>query len=186
LIGYLSDLAAHPLWRLSPPMPDAAPGPSIRVAIGSDDPTTFATSLPEEYQLVAFALADAGVAPAQADAWRNAAGWKAASRFRALACRCICRRAWIRRRRCGLREMDRSPQAASIPTATPLSTAFPDSGSRSRSSSTAFRFAPGRSAAAANFAPGSSERRACGTQALGPVMHADAPSRRPRAAASGG
>ena len=45
----------------------------MRVCIGSDDPITFATSLPEEYQLLADALTEAGVAAPAVDAWLDAA-----------------------------------------------------------------------------------------------------------------
>lgn len=73
LIGNLGDLAAHPLWRLCPPPGILGDAPSVRVCIGSDDPITFATSLPEEYQLLADALTGAGVSSPDADAWLDAA-----------------------------------------------------------------------------------------------------------------
>jgi hypothetical protein len=73
LIGHLGDLASHPLWRLCPPPGVASDAPGVRVCIGSDDPITFATSLPEEYQLLADALAGAGVGAPDADAWLEAA-----------------------------------------------------------------------------------------------------------------
>lgn len=73
LIGHLGDLTSHPLWRLCPPPGVATDAPGVRVCIGSDDPITFATSLPEEYQLLADALAEAGLAGSDVDAWLNAA-----------------------------------------------------------------------------------------------------------------
>jgi hypothetical protein len=73
LIGHLGDLTSHPLWRLCPPAGIAGDVPGVRVCIGSDDPITFATSLPEEYQLLADALVGAGVAGPDADAWLEAA-----------------------------------------------------------------------------------------------------------------
>jgi hypothetical protein len=73
LIGHLGDLASHPLWRLCPPPRVVSDAPGVRVCIGSDDPVTFATSLPEEYQLLADALTGAGVAGPDVDAWLEAA-----------------------------------------------------------------------------------------------------------------
>jgi len=73
LIGHLGDLTSHPLWRLCPPAGVSNDAPGVRVCIGSDDPITFATSLPEEYQLLADTLAGAGVAGPDVDAWLEAA-----------------------------------------------------------------------------------------------------------------
>jgi hypothetical protein len=73
LIGHFVDLTAHPLWRIAPPPGAADSAAPIRVAIGSDDPITFATTLPEEYQLVADALASAGVLAPDVDHWLDAA-----------------------------------------------------------------------------------------------------------------
>lgn len=73
LIGHLVDLTAHPLWRLAPPDDTMAGAPGVRVTIGSDDPITFATTLPDEYQLVADALAFAGVSTPKIDKWLSAA-----------------------------------------------------------------------------------------------------------------
>ncbi|TAN67306.1 MAG: hypothetical protein EPN17_11385 [Methylobacter sp.] len=73
LIGHLGDLTSHPLWRLCPPAGITSDAPSVRVCIGSDDPITFATSLPEEYQLLADALTEAGIAGPAVDAWLEAA-----------------------------------------------------------------------------------------------------------------
>lgn len=73
LIGHLGDLTAHPLWRLCPPPGVNIDAPPVRVCIGSDDPITFATSLPEEYQLLADALIEAGVSGPDTDAWLTAA-----------------------------------------------------------------------------------------------------------------
>ena len=51
MIGDLGLLEDHPIWRLMPyqPMDDIPP---LSVCIGSDDPLTFATTLPHEYQLL--------------------------------------------------------------------------------------------------------------------------------------
>ena len=73
LIGNLGDLTSHPLWRLCPPAGMVSDAPGVRVCIGSDDPITFATSLPEEYQLLADALTEAGIAGPDVDAWLEAA-----------------------------------------------------------------------------------------------------------------
>jgi hypothetical protein len=55
LIGDLGNFQEHPLWRLRPatPVKDVTP---LSICIGSDDPLTFATSLPHEYQLLFDAL----------------------------------------------------------------------------------------------------------------------------------
>ena len=45
LIGHLGDLVNHPLWRICPPKAGEY-SRQVRVCIGSDDPITFATSLP--------------------------------------------------------------------------------------------------------------------------------------------
>lgn len=68
LIGDLSDLANHPMWRLRPPA-GAPEGPPIDVCIGSDDPLTFATTLRDEYQLVLDTLEQSRVATHDARAW---------------------------------------------------------------------------------------------------------------------
>ena len=39
LVGDLSDLAGHPLWRLAPPRPNPDL-PPLSVTVGSDDPET--------------------------------------------------------------------------------------------------------------------------------------------------
>lgn len=69
LIGDLGDLARHPLWRLNPPQPELQSGPPLAVCIGSDDPLTFGTSLPYEYQLVFDALILSGVSAENARTW---------------------------------------------------------------------------------------------------------------------
>ena len=51
LIGNLGDLEEHPIWRLRPVQADDDI-PPLSVCIGSDDPLTFATTLPHEYQLL--------------------------------------------------------------------------------------------------------------------------------------
>lgn len=51
LIGDLGDLEHHPMWRLNPPG-SGSDLVTVPVCIGSDDPMTFATSLPNEYTLL--------------------------------------------------------------------------------------------------------------------------------------
>lgn len=68
LIGNLSDLQRHPLWRLRPPVPDGKVGP-IAVCIGSDNPITFSTSTREEYQIVYDTLTLAGLSDVDARRW---------------------------------------------------------------------------------------------------------------------
>lgn len=69
MIGHLGSLESHPLWRICPPEGAACDAPPIHVCIGSDDPITFSTSLPEEYQLLANALSAASVSGRRIDAW---------------------------------------------------------------------------------------------------------------------
>ena len=52
LIADLRDVAGHPMWRLRPPVPIEGAGPPVDVCVGDDDPVTFATSLPREYELL--------------------------------------------------------------------------------------------------------------------------------------
>ena len=49
LISDLGRLEEHPIWRLSQPLDEVPP---LSICIGSDDPLTFATNLPHEYQLL--------------------------------------------------------------------------------------------------------------------------------------
>lgn len=69
LIGNLGDLTNHPLWRISPPIINNGEEKQVRVCIGSDDPITFATRLPEEYQLLADAMLEGGLMPQDVDRW---------------------------------------------------------------------------------------------------------------------
>jgi hypothetical protein len=68
LIGDLGNFVGHPLWRLRPvgPEDDVAP---LSVCIGSDDPLTFATTLPHEYQLLFDALILMGRSHDEAMRW---------------------------------------------------------------------------------------------------------------------
>lgn len=68
LIGDLGDLAGHPLWRLSSPLP-ANQDPRIAVTLGSDDPLVFNSALPMEYQLLFDALVLAGLSDSEAIDW---------------------------------------------------------------------------------------------------------------------
>jgi hypothetical protein len=72
LIGNLADLENHPLWRLHPPIPNENDAP-ISVCIGSDDPITFATRLPEEYTLLYDTLVTGGLSSDQARQWLDRA-----------------------------------------------------------------------------------------------------------------
>jgi hypothetical protein len=91
LIGNLGDVRNHPFWQLQPPLLPSVSNPSllvpaegatvaelpqlleqaptVSVCIGSDDPITFATTLPGEYQLVSDALILAGLSSAAAAGW---------------------------------------------------------------------------------------------------------------------
>jgi hypothetical protein len=68
LIGDLGNFVGHPLWRLRPVVPDNAVSP-LSVCIGSDDPMTFATTLPHEYQLLFDALILMGRSHEEAMKW---------------------------------------------------------------------------------------------------------------------
>jgi hypothetical protein len=68
LIGDLSELSKHPLWRLRPPTDDGD-APPVSVCIGSDDPVIFGTSLPEEYQSLCDAMILAGLSEEEARQW---------------------------------------------------------------------------------------------------------------------
>jgi len=69
LIGNLTDLTNHPMWRLRPPRPAADAPPPVGVCIGSDDPITFSSSLRQEYQCLADAMTLAGLSDEEAAQW---------------------------------------------------------------------------------------------------------------------
>jgi hypothetical protein len=68
LVGDLGNFVGHPLWRLRPvvQIDDVS---SLSVCIGSDDPLTFATTLPHEYQLLFDALILMGRSHEEAMKW---------------------------------------------------------------------------------------------------------------------
>jgi hypothetical protein len=68
LVGDLTDLETHPLWRLAPGLRNDE-GLTLRLCIGSDDPLPFTTTLPEEYQFLYDSLVLAGRSHADARAW---------------------------------------------------------------------------------------------------------------------
>ncbi len=59
LLGDFGDLSSHPLWRLNSPETILSSN-SIPIVIGSDDPITFASNLPQEYQKMADTLVEQG------------------------------------------------------------------------------------------------------------------------------
>lgn len=67
LVGNINDITNHPLWRMSSPDPNKSN--NLRICIGSDDPITFATNLPEEYQLLIDSITRAGYSSQDADRW---------------------------------------------------------------------------------------------------------------------
>lgn len=69
LIGHVPDLREHPLWRLRPGPHRPAVTSPVTLCIGSDDPLTFATTLPQEYQLLHDALVADGASADQAEQW---------------------------------------------------------------------------------------------------------------------
>lgn len=72
LVGNLSDLKRHPLWRLRSPTHDGD-APPAALCLGSDDPLTFATSTRQEYQLVYDTLSQQGLSDVQIRGWLDAA-----------------------------------------------------------------------------------------------------------------
>lgn len=66
MIAGLGLLDGHPIWRLSRPLDDIPP---LSVCIGSDDPLTFATNLPHEYQLLFDTMVLAGKSHEVALGW---------------------------------------------------------------------------------------------------------------------
>ena len=68
LIGDLGRIDEHPIWRLRPvrPIDDIPP---LSVCIGSDDPLTFATTLPHEYQLLFDTIVLSGGSHEEALGW---------------------------------------------------------------------------------------------------------------------
>ncbi len=68
LIGNMGDISSHPLFRLNPLDPKAN-HPKVNICIGSDDPLTFNTALPREYQLLWDTLILAGKAEASVHDW---------------------------------------------------------------------------------------------------------------------
>ena len=55
----LADLKKHPIWALNSPEL-ITKGRAIPITVGSDDPMTFSTDLPQEYQKLSDALSDNG------------------------------------------------------------------------------------------------------------------------------
>ena len=68
LVGDLTDLNSHPLWRISPGLGHDVDS-TLRICVGSDDPFPFATCLPEEYQFLFDSLVLAGRSQAEARTW---------------------------------------------------------------------------------------------------------------------
>jgi hypothetical protein len=68
LIGDLLDLRNHPILRLFPVEPEEGP-PPVQIAIGSDDPITFNTSLLREYALLYQAARAAGYSDRTVQDW---------------------------------------------------------------------------------------------------------------------
>jgi hypothetical protein len=68
LMANLVGMRSHPLWRLSA-LEQARVGSRVPIVLGSDDPITFATSLPQEYQLAYDLLITGGLSPDDAAQW---------------------------------------------------------------------------------------------------------------------
>lgn len=72
LIANLQELKHHPIWYLKPPQGAAietSGQPPVRIAIGSDDPITFATALPQEYRLLQNVLHQMQINGQEAQNW---------------------------------------------------------------------------------------------------------------------
>ncbi|MGE3726649.1 MAG: hypothetical protein AB7I41_13910 [Candidatus Sericytochromatia bacterium] len=72
LIADLQNLEHHPLWNLNPPPGhplEEEMGPAVNICIGSDDPITFATNLPQEYELLYNVLLQKGIGSTAALQW---------------------------------------------------------------------------------------------------------------------
>jgi hypothetical protein len=69
LIGDLSDLTRHPLWRLRPIRPADDDTPPVPICIGSDDPLVFNSSLVLEYQSLCDAMTLAGYSEEEIRRW---------------------------------------------------------------------------------------------------------------------
>ena len=79
LIGDLGRIDEHPIWRLRP-VRRIDDVPPLSVCIGSDDPLTFATTLPHEYQLLFDTIVLSGGSHEEALSWlehARAAGMRA-------------------------------------------------------------------------------------------------------------
>lgn len=72
LVGDLSDLRNHPILRLCPPERGESDLPPVAIAVGSDDPVTFSTSLLHEYLLLHQAGLAAGYPERTVLAWLEA------------------------------------------------------------------------------------------------------------------
>lgn len=72
LVSDLGNFVGHPLWRLRPMVLEDDVSP-LSVCIGSDDPLTFATTLPHEYQLLFDALILRGHSHEEAMRWIDTA-----------------------------------------------------------------------------------------------------------------
>jgi hypothetical protein len=72
MIGQLGDLLNHPMWRIKNPASNKLE-PTIPIIIGSDDPITFSTRLPDEYAMLFDAMVDAGLSSDDAFAWLDTA-----------------------------------------------------------------------------------------------------------------
>jgi hypothetical protein len=76
LVGGLSRLTEHPMFRFLPREQPTAPW--LPISLNSDDPISFATRLADEYAYTYWALVAAGTSPVVALAWLDQAqigGW---------------------------------------------------------------------------------------------------------------
>ncbi len=71
LIAHLQELKNHPIWYLNPVNPTGDDLPPLKIAIGSDDPITFSTRLPQEYVLINNVMKYMNIDPQHAAHWLN-------------------------------------------------------------------------------------------------------------------
>ncbi len=68
LIGQFGDLKNHPMWRIRNPNRIVGQ-PTIPIVIGSDDPITFSTRLPDEYAMLFDGMVSSGLNADEALMW---------------------------------------------------------------------------------------------------------------------
>ena len=68
LIGNLGDLRYHPIWNLAN-LDSKQDQAAVPLVVGSDDPITFGTTLPDEYSLLHDAMIESGKSSDESLCW---------------------------------------------------------------------------------------------------------------------